>query len=158
MPNCPKCHKEVSWMNLDLFGGGCSACLNIDPAAYEGLLDAPCNHCGSRDVYATAAPALAYIRTQDGNVPTKVAPGLFVLGCASCGGVVAIQRLGKESLASVRRLGRARRRRPPTIRGTGPMIAPHRASTAEKAIVRTTGKNAPLFLRKPATTPRGWSG
>ncbi len=38
------------------------------------------------------------------------------------------------------------------------MIAPHRASTAEKAIVRTTGKNAPLFLRKPATTPRGWSG
>ncbi len=85
MPNCPKCHKEVSWMNLDLFGGGCSACLNIDPAAYEGLLDAPCNHCGSRDVYATAAPALAYIRTQDGNVPTKVAPGLFVLGCASCG-------------------------------------------------------------------------
>ena len=85
MPTCPKCHKLVSWMDIDLFGGGCSACLYVDPGVYEEMLDVPCGSCGSQKVYATAAPALAYVRTKGGDVPTKVAPGLFILGCADCG-------------------------------------------------------------------------
>ena len=88
MPKCPKCHKNVSVMNLDLFGGGCSACLGVDASSYTGILDKPCDRCGGNALWATAAPALAFVRTQVGNVPTKTATGLFIVGCATCGAAV----------------------------------------------------------------------
>jgi hypothetical protein len=31
MPTCPKCQREISCMHLDLFGGGCPECVNLDP-------------------------------------------------------------------------------------------------------------------------------
>jgi hypothetical protein len=85
MPKCPKCHKPVSWLDIDLFGGGCRACVHVDPGVYEEMLAVPCGSCGSQKVYATAAPALGYICTPNGNLPLKVSPGLFILGCADCG-------------------------------------------------------------------------
>ena len=85
MPTCPVCEKQVSIFQWDLFGRGCVACVKIDPQAFDGLLDDPCPQCGSWEIFATTAPALAYVQTKSGPVPSKVAPGLFIIGCSDCG-------------------------------------------------------------------------
>lgn len=97
MPTCPVCKKQVSIFQWDLFGRGCAACVRIDPHAFEGLLEEPCPQCGSGAIYATTAPALAYVQTKNGPVASKVAPGLFVVGCSDCG--CAYLRFNREGAA-----------------------------------------------------------
>ena len=98
---CPKCKKNVSVMMLDLFGNGCAMCHAIDPKSMPlHLLDDPCPSCGSRDLRLTDAPALATVQTKYGPLPSKVAPGLFVLGCVDCG--AAWWRFTEEGRESIR--------------------------------------------------------
>jgi predicted nucleic acid-binding Zn-ribbon protein len=85
MPKCPVCKKQVSVFQWDLFGRRCTACVRIDPHALDGLLSDPCPECGSCEIFATTAPALAFVQTKNGPVPSKVAPGLFIIGCSDCG-------------------------------------------------------------------------
>ena len=85
MPTCPVCNKRVSVFEWDLFGRGCAACVKLDASSFDGVLDDPCPQCGSDATFATTAPALAYVRTKHGPVPSKVAPGLFIIGCSDCG-------------------------------------------------------------------------
>ena len=99
MPTCPVCEKQVSIFQWDLFGRGCYACVRIDPRAFDGVLEDPCPQCGSWAVYATTAPALAYVQTKNGPVPSKVAPGLFIIGCSDCGG--AYFRFNREGAATL---------------------------------------------------------
>ena len=86
MPTCPVCRKQVTIFQWDLFNGVCPGCVGVDPPAFGDLLADPCPQCGSMAIYATTAPALAYVRSKNGPVPSKVAPGLFIIGCSDCGG------------------------------------------------------------------------
>lgn len=99
MPTCPVCKKQVSIFHWDIFGRGCVACVKIDPRTFDGLLEDPCPQCGSRAVYATTAPALAYVQTKTGPVPSKVAPGLFIIGCSDCG--CAYLKFNREGAAAL---------------------------------------------------------
>ena len=85
MPTCPICDKKVSVFQWDIFGGGCTACTGIDPDAFGDILSEPCRQCNGSATFATTAPALAYVRTKHGVVPTKTAQGLFIIGCSDCG-------------------------------------------------------------------------
>lgn len=99
MPTCPVCKKQVSIFQWDLFGRRCTACVRIDPHALDGLLEDPCPQCGSRAVFATTAPALAFVQTKNGPVPSKIAPGLFILGCSECG--AAYFKFNREGAAAL---------------------------------------------------------
>jgi hypothetical protein len=99
MPTCPVCQKTVSIFQWDLFGRGCAACVRINPVDFEGLLDDPCPECGSRELFSTTAPALAYVQTKNGPLPSKVAPGLFIIGCSDCG--YAYFRFNREGAAAL---------------------------------------------------------
>ena len=85
MPTCPICNNSVSIFHWDIFGRGCTACTGIDPAALEDLLSEPCPQCSGHATFGTTAPALAYVKTKNGVVPAKAAPGLFIIGCSDCG-------------------------------------------------------------------------
>ena len=99
MPTCPVCKKQVSILQWDLFGRGCTACVRVDPNAFDSLLEDPCPQCGSSEIYATTAPALAYVQTKNGPVPSKIAPGLFIIGCSECG--CAYFKFNREGAAAL---------------------------------------------------------
>lgn len=85
MPVCPICEKNVSVFHWDIFRGGCTACTGIDAESLEGILAEECGQCNGRNTFATTAPALTYVRTKNGVVPSKTAPGLYLIGCSDCG-------------------------------------------------------------------------
>ncbi len=99
MPTCPVCNKQVSILHWDIFGRGCVACVKIDPLALDGFLDDPCPQCGSSALFATTAPALAYAQTKGGPVPSKIASGLFIIGCSDCGN--AYFKFNREGAAAL---------------------------------------------------------
>ena len=101
MPKCPVCEKDVSILQWDIFGRGCAACVNIDPREFDGLLEDPCPECDSVDLFATSSPGLAYKQTRQGIVATKVANGLFIIGCADCGH--AFFKFNREGAAALRK-------------------------------------------------------
>lgn len=85
MPICPICEKNVSVFHWDIFGGSCTACTGIAPDSLAEILSQECGQCNGRNIFATTAPALTYTRTKNGVVPSKTAPGLFLIGCSDCG-------------------------------------------------------------------------
>ena len=85
MPICPVCEKNVSVFQWDIFCGTFTACTGIDTESLAEILSPECGKCNGRNTFATTAPALAYTRTKNGIVPSKTAPGLFLIGCSDCG-------------------------------------------------------------------------
>lgn len=99
MPTCSVCKKQVSIFQWPLFGRRCVACVKINPHTLDGLLEDPCPQCGSCALFATTAPALEFVQTKYGPVPSKVAPGLFILGCSDCG--CAYFKFNREGAAAL---------------------------------------------------------
>ncbi len=99
MPTCPKCERSVSILHWDVFGNRCAACTGFDARDCQGLLDEPCPKCGKDRLHATTAPALAYVMTKGGPKASKIAAGLFLIGCPDCGhAFLKFNRQGAESM------------------------------------------------------------